>query len=48
MGQVVGNKIKLECLYDEQTMRALAEKNLAGLWEDYTAKLRDLNEGFGN
>lgn len=47
VGQVVGNKIKLECLYSEETMRDLAEKNLAGLWEDYLAKERDLIEGFG-
>lgn len=47
VGQVVGNKIKLECLYDEATMRQLAEGNLAGLWADYLSKERDLVAAFG-
>ena len=47
VGQVVGNKVKLECLYSREQIQGLAEDGLARLWEDLGAKERELSETFG-
>ncbi len=47
VGQVVGNKVKLECLYSREQIQGLAADGLARLWEDLAAKERELSEIFG-
>lgn len=47
VGQVLGNKVKLECLYSREQIQGLAEDGLARLWEDLAAKERELSEIFG-
>jgi GT2 family glycosyltransferase len=42
VGQVLGNKVKLECLYDQEQIKSLAESGLDRLWDDLAVKEREL------
>jgi hypothetical protein len=44
VGQVAGNKVKLECLYTREQVQGLAEGGLTRLWDDLAAKERELAE----
>ncbi len=47
VGQVAGNKVKLECLYTREQVQGLAEGGLTRLWDDLAAKERELAEALG-
>lgn len=47
VGQVIGNKVKLECLYTREQIQPLAEAGLTRLWDDLEAKERELAQELG-